>query len=176
MSDFQWYKFDPETSAWHELTDLHSAYNQAGIAYTRAMRQFLKDDIDRVAFLRQGLRDNTHVGRMSQHLVRNLKAEEALQLLPEILYAYCLLTKDGDLQQPRDFISSLPREAVLATIEAAAEPLLEIDTENEYRRLLELYEQLAPALTKRLAQRAAQNGDAGIKEVGEDYLAQDTMR
>ena len=78
MSDFQWYKFDPETSAWNQLIHLHSAYNQAGIAYTRAMRQFLEDDTDRIAFLRQGLRDNTHVGRMAQHLLKNLKAEELL--------------------------------------------------------------------------------------------------
>ena len=170
MSDFQWHKFDAETSAWQQLTNLHSAYNQAGIAYTRAMRQFLADDTDRVAFLRQGLRDNTHVGMMSQRILRNLKAVEALQLLPEILYAYCYLTSDGDLQQPRDLVLSLPREAVLAKIEEAAEPLLVSSTENEYRRLLELYKQLDVALTQRLAKQALQSGDAEVKEAGEDYL------
>ena len=170
MSDFQWHKFDTETSIWSQLANLHFAYNQADVAYTRAMRQFLVEDIDHVAFLRQGLRDNTHIGRMSQQILRSLKAEEALSLLPDILYAYCYLTSDGDLQQPRDFILSLPHDAVLNKIEEAAEPLLETGTEAEYRRLLELYELLDPALTYRLAHRASLSSDPEIKEAGEDFL------
>ena len=157
MSNFRWYEFEPESTAWKQLLELHDGYTKAGVAYTRAMRQFLADDIDRVAFLRQGLRDNTHVGSMSQQLLRNLKAEEALQLLPEVLYAYCHFTSDGDLQQPRDFVLSLPHEAVLNKIEEAAELLLKTGTEYEYRRLLELYTQLDSALTQRLAERAAQH-------------------
>lgn len=170
MSDFQWHEFDTETSAWSQLADLHSAYNQAGIAYTRALRQFLVEDKDRVAFLRQGLRSSTHIGRMSQQILRNLKSEEGLQLLPDILYAYCHLTGDGDLQQSRDFILSLPDDDVLNRIEEAAEPLLETGTQAEYRRLLELYELLDPALTYRLAHRASLSNDPEIKEAGEDFL------
>lgn len=170
MSGFKWFEFDTETSVWDQLTDLHFAYNQAGIAYTRAMQQFLADDIDHVAFLRQGLRENTHIGRMSQRILRGLKAEEALQLLPEILYAYCHFTSDGDLQQPRDFVLSLPHAAVLDKIEEASEPLLIDGTADQYRRLLELYEQIDGALLQRLAERALRSQDAEVSEAGADYL------
>jgi hypothetical protein len=49
----------------------------------------------------------------------------------------------------------LPRDWVLARIEAAAEPRLEYEQWDTYRRWLELYEHLDSALMLRLARRAA---------------------
>lgn len=70
----------------------------------------------------------------------------------------------------RDIIKSLPGEWVLSNIETYAEPLLRDGTYEEYRRLLELYIELDPALTRRLAQRASMSADEDIREAGEDFL------
>jgi hypothetical protein len=76
----------------------------------------------------------------------------------------------------RSAIKALPRDWVLARIEAAAEPLLIASTEQfqyeEFRRLLELYEQLGnEELLARLAQRALEHDDEDVREAGQDFLA-----
>jgi hypothetical protein len=82
----------------------------------------------------------------------------------------------GLVQNARDAILSLPRGWVLARIEAIAEPLLAQSSAEgqfeEYRRMLELYQQLGdPDLVRRLAHRAAQHPDEDVIEAGHDFLA-----
>ena len=50
-----------------------------------------------------------------------------------------------------------------------AEPLLQDGTDEEYRRLLELYIDIDRELTQRLAGRALQHDEPDIHEVGEDF-------
>ncbi len=70
----------------------------------------------------------------------------------------------------RDAILSLPSDWVLARIEQVSEPYLLTGTHEEYRRFLELYQELDHPLTLALAQRAASHPDPDIREAGEDFL------
>jgi hypothetical protein len=76
-----------------------------------------------------------------------------------------------DVQLARTAILNLPREWVLERIEAVAEPLLQRGDYEEYQRLLELYRDLDPGVTRRLAERAAAHADPDVREAGEDFLA-----
>lgn len=64
----------------------------------------------------------------------------------------------------------MSREWVLFNIEQTAEPLLAEGTYDEYRRLLELYLELDPKLTLKLAQRAKKHGDNDVREAGIDFI------
>jgi len=77
----------------------------------------------------------------------------------------------GLVHKVRDIILSLPHDWLVANIERYAEPLLQYDGHEEYRRLLELYRLIDRDLTRRLARRAAAHGDADIREAGKDVLA-----
>jgi len=76
----------------------------------------------------------------------------------------------GSVRKVRDLILSLPHDWLVANIEHYAEPLLEYDEHEEYRRLLESYRLIDRDLTLRLARRAAAHGDEDIREAGEDFL------
>ncbi|GET38203.1 hypothetical protein [Microseira wollei] len=74
----------------------------------------------------------------------------------------------SDIEICRQGILSLPKTWLLENLEKIAEPLLKNGTDEEYRRLLELYIQIDRELTERLAKRA-QHEDSDIREVGEDF-------
>jgi hypothetical protein len=57
----------------------------------------------------------------------------------------------SDIELGRQAILSLPKNWLLENIEKSAEPLLKNGTDEEYRRLLELYIQIDRELTERLA-------------------------
>jgi hypothetical protein len=69
----------------------------------------------------------------------------------------------------REAILSLPKTWLLANIEKSAEGLLADGTDEEYRRLLELYIKIDDRLTEKLVKRALQHEDADIREAGEDF-------
>jgi hypothetical protein len=75
----------------------------------------------------------------------------------------------SNIEPARFVILSLSREWVIANIEAAAEPLLREGGEEEYRRLLELYNLLDGRLAARLAARARASDDPAIREAGVDF-------
>ncbi|WP_254174517.1 hypothetical protein [Planktothrix pseudagardhii] len=54
-------------------------------------------------------------------------------------------------------------------IENAAEEVLADGTDEEYRRLLELYINIDDHLTERLVKRALSHEDEDIREAGEDF-------
>jgi len=68
----------------------------------------------------------------------------------------------------RTEILSLPRSQVLEHIESVAAATLPFE-EWEYRRLLELYEQLDAGLVQRLVSRGLASTDADIREAAEDF-------
>jgi len=59
---------------------------------------------------------------------------------------------------------------LIGVIPSIAEPILSSGTDDEYRRILELYEKIDGALTEQLARRAAANADPDIQEAGIDFL------
>ena len=75
----------------------------------------------------------------------------------------------SDIELVRQAILSLPKTWLLENLEKSAELLLKNGTDEEYRRLLELYFEIDNSLTERLAKRALQHDDPDIREAGEDF-------
>jgi hypothetical protein len=66
-------------------------------------------------------------------------------------------------------IISFDKTWLLDNIETQAESVLEDGTDEEYRRLLELYIQLDNGLAQKLVAKALQHPDIDIQEVGADF-------
>lgn len=75
----------------------------------------------------------------------------------------------SDIELVRQVILSFPQSYLLAQIESSAKIVLESGTDEEYRRLLELYLEIDISLVKRLTDRALKSSDPDISEVGEDF-------
>ena len=72
----------------------------------------------------------------------------------------------------RHKILALPRDAVLQSIERIAADSLPLNDEWEFRRLLEVYEQLDPELLQRLVETGLASSNAEIKEAADDFRKQ----
>lgn len=145
---------------WSQLVHHHSQLQ--GI-----LQDFLSSNIDRVTILRVALQQ----GELAAVLyVAQFMSEVELA---ELFFEWVDLASNAHrhVAAARRIILSLPRDWVISHIEATADSLLQQGTEDEYRRLLELYVQLDWHLTQRLAQRAVQHHDAEIREAGNDFLA-----
>lgn len=147
-------------TAWSRLVQSHKAFSDAS-------REFLTGSFDRVTLIRNAL--GGHDKHTAIYVLKSLKQSE-LQELFDVLVFHASYSH-GAIGSIRNAILSLPRDWVLTRIDEVAEPLLADGTYDEYRRLLELYALLDPALTRRLAERAARNPDPDIREAGEDFLA-----
>jgi hypothetical protein len=126
-------------------------------------------DLDAYDFYCEAIRQNSAVFQTLPHLSIAKRMEQFSVL---VRLASC---GHGHIQLDRDAIVSLPRDWVLARIEAVAEPLLAASCEQwqfeEYRRLLELYEQLGDSgLVRRLAERAIAHQDEDVREAGRHFL------
>jgi hypothetical protein len=120
----------------------------------------------RAALLHEALRGRDRQAALA--LLPRLDAEDLEPLFGDLIYLASF--SHGPIQLARDAIRLLPRGWVLAHIEQAAEPLLRRGDWDTYRRLLELYEQLDPDLTRRLAERAAVQPDPDTREAGDEFL------
>lgn len=147
-----------DLAIWARLVKSHEAFALASM-------EFLEETADRITVLRGALRG--HGKHTAIWMLRSLQQSELQDLFDDLVvqasYAH------GAIGAIRDAILSLPREWVISNIEGVAEPLLVDGTYDEYRRLLELYALLDPALTKRLAERAIQHSDPDIQEAGRDF-------
>lgn len=103
-------------------------------------------------------------------LAADLTQDELKQLLPELVFFACQNYETANLLTVRQLIVSLPHDWLTERIEAISEPILTRASYWEYRRLLELYDLIDPALTQRLARRATTHPDPDIQEAGEDYM------
>ncbi len=151
---------ETDVAIWDRLVQAHTAF-------LAASRDFFSEDIDRVKLVREALR----TGRdkyTACHVLGHLKPEE-LERLFDVLVEWAS-TGHSLVHVFREVILSLPREWVLAHIEEAAEPYLDKGSYDEYRRFLELYNQLDRDLARKLARRAAGHSDEDIREAGHDFL------
>jgi hypothetical protein len=147
-------------------TRLWSALLETELAFTAARMDFLARSIDRMEVIREALHDPAQRGT-GLRVLPYLKVEERQELFKDLVELASV--GHSDIALCREAILSLPREWVVANIERFAEPLLQAGDYEEYRRLLELYNELDSDLTSRLATRAAQSEDADIREAGEDF-------
>ena len=108
-----------------------------------------------------------------RHLERtpSLAPEQAEAVVDVLLTLACQCQNMLNLELGNAGLLALPRPWLLARIEADAAPLLELDDGWEYRRLLEVYERLDPALARRLAERGATSSNDEIREAADDWLA-----
>lgn len=135
-------------------------------AYLEATSHFLTADIDRVSLLKKALQGPDR--KTAFHLLKFVELEELQQLFEKLVF--WASTSHSAIGVVREAIKSLPREWVIEHIEQVAEPLLMKGTYDEYRRLLELYVEIDPELTRRLAKRAIQSSDLDIREAGQDFI------
>jgi len=89
--------------------------------------------------------------------------------LREALGRACQAQNTAVITQGRREILALPRDAVLQSIERIAADSLPLDDEWEFRRLLEVYEQLDRGLLRRLVETGLMSSNAEIKEAAEDF-------
>ncbi len=141
------------------------------IAQATASREFLAEGVDRVALVREALKSRSSNQQAAAiYIAHWMKPAELQELFSEWL---ALSRSHGYAGVMREIIKSLPRDWVLAHIEAVAEPFLSSDDPyiwDDYRRLLELYNELDRELTLRLAHRAVAHADPDVREAGEDFL------
>ena len=117
------------------------------MAYLIAHRAFLVGAKNRTAVVRNALRGRDRHTALG--VVRFLTEDERKELFETLVFLAS--SAHGSIGAVRDLVLSLPREWVLSNIEREAEPYLRDGTYDEYRRFLELYEELDPDMTQRLA-------------------------
>lgn len=73
------------------------------------------------------------------------------------------------IERGRAAVLAMPRQWVLEKIEQAAAAALDLNNEWEYRRLLELFQQMDHALARRLIDRGIGGPNAEIREAAADF-------
>jgi hypothetical protein len=137
------------------------------IALTQARMNFHASCKDKIAVIQKALQDPAQRGTALRYLFHT-KIAERQQVFDTLLELASV--GHADIGLCREVILSLPRAWVISTIESRAESLLTEGTDEEYRRLAELYLELDPGLVYRLATRALQHSDPDIREVGEEFI------
>ena len=153
-----------EFDIWRRLDESYQSGDRT--AFELALSEFRSVEVDRVALLKRAF--GARYRPTWVYLTQYLRASELENLLPELVFLASWA--HGATKWIRDLILSLPRDRVLERVQSTAEPLLENGTDDEYRRLLELYYDLDRNLAVSLARRAARHSDPHIKEAGEEFL------
>ena len=144
---------------WQNLVESH-------IKFSASLKSFFSNGVDRVLLMKEGFRRGDIATAL--YVAPHLTTEELQQLFKELVK---VSIAPGYAAAARKTILSLPKEWVISNIEKAAEAFLQQDaTENEYRRILELYVQLDTRLAYDLATKASTHSNEDIKEADEDFL------
>ena len=146
--------------------DLWQSLVTRELGYIQSRQEFLNSCTARVAMLQQALQNPRERGT-ALRLFFFLKLSEKQRLFNDLV---CLATvSHADIELCREAIVALPKNWLLGNIEKSAEEWLVNGTDEEYRRLLELYIKIDYCLTENLVQRALQHEDPDIREAGEDF-------
>jgi hypothetical protein len=145
--------------------ELWHLFWQKEISYLQTRQNFLYHCIDKMTVLKKALQNPSERGT-ALRLLEYLDVEERQMLFNDLVDLASVA--HSDIALVRQVILSLPKDWLLANIEASTEPLLENGTYEEYRRLLELYIDIDLSVGQRLVKRALEHEDPDIREVGED--------
>ena len=156
---FQEQPRENDTELWHKVFE-----NE--IDYIQSRQDFLNNCTGRIRLIKKALHNPTERGT-ALRLIEYLNLEERQSLFDDLVDLASV--SHSDIELCRKAILSLPKTWLLANLEKSAEPLLKDGTDEEFRRLLELYIDIDRELTQRLALRASQHNDPDIREVGEDF-------
>jgi hypothetical protein len=135
-------------------------------AYDTAAQDFLSREPERLTVVRKALTGPER--NTALWVARSLTPDELKQLLPELVHL--ARSVHGPFEAVWNLILSLPREWVLAHIDAELDAILQHEEEDDYWMFLQLAERLDPALALRLAKRASAHSDCDIRELGEEYV------
>jgi hypothetical protein len=153
-----------DESLWRRVVDTHTAALEAS-------ETFMREATDRVEVLRRALRGTVVERLAALGASHRMAVDERKAIFPDLL-ELCTSQKFGCSAQ--DIVLGLPRDWVIDNIEAAARPLLDQADNIDYLMLLSLYERLGNDLAMRLAREGASSSDFDIRELGEEYLQQNT--
>lgn len=143
---------------WQQLVESH-------LKFSRTLKEFFSDDIDRVAVLRQAFQRGEIATAL--YVAPYMPASELTQLFEQLVH---ISTAHGYAGIAREIILSLPREWVLSNIERTINFLLAKGFADDYRRILELLFELDYELTRKYAQKAIDHPDEEVQEAGQDFL------
>jgi hypothetical protein len=156
---FQEHHTEKDPQLWRKLVERE-------ISYIQTRQDFLNDSTDRVALIKKAFQNPSERGT-ALRFIEYLKLEERQNLFNELVDLASV--SHSDIELCRKAILSFPKTWLLANIEKSAESLLQDGTDEEYRRLLELYIDIDRELAQRLARRALAHADPDIREAGEDF-------
>ena len=156
MAETQYYQKDIDL--WHRLIDQEKIY--------LSTRQNFLNSPSKVELIRKALQ-NPSQRSPALKIINYLTQDERQSLFNELIKLASV--GHSDIKLVRDVIVSFDKTWVLENIENQAESVLESGTDEEYRRLLELYIQVDDKLAQRLTTKALQHPDIDIQEVGEDF-------
>lgn len=154
-----------ETKYYQKDTDLWRQLINQEKAYLETQKNFLNTP-SRVELLRKALQ-NPAERATALKLINYLTDAERQSLFDELIKLVSV--GHSDIELVRHAILSFDRVWLLNNIENQAESVLSNGTDEEYRRLLELYVQLDNKLAQRLVANALQHPDIDIQEVGADF-------
>lgn len=144
---------------WHKLVESETVYIES-------RQNFVRDCTNKVAIFHKALHSPAERGT-ALRLIEYLETEE-LQLLLNDLVDLASVSH-SDIELCRQAILALPKSWLIENIETSTAQILKNGTDEEYRRLLELYIEIDLGLAGRLAKQALQHQDPDICEVGEDF-------
>lgn len=155
MTETKYYQQDSDI--WHQLVGQEQAYLET-------QKTFLSSS-SRVQFVRKALEKPSE--RTTALKVIAYLTNEERQSLFDVLIKLASVGH-SDVELVRQVILLFDKRWLLDNIENHAESVLG-DTDEEYRRLLELYVQIDDGLSQRLVMKALRHPDMDIQEVGEDF-------
>ena len=146
--------------------ELWTAVVAAHHAFSIALRELVSKSSDSSEIIRRALLGGERATAL--YVLKSMSVDEIRNCAKELVFLSSF--SHGAVEFVRTILLRLPREYLIGVIPSIAEPILSSGTDDEYRRILELYEKIDGALTEQLARRAAANADPDIQEAGIDFL------
>ena len=144
---------------WHKLVESETVYIEN-------RQNFVRDCTNKIAIFQKALHTPTERGT-ALRLIEYLKTEERQLLFDDLVDLASV--SHSDIQLCRQAILGLPKSWLIENIETSTAQILKNGTDEEYRRLLELYIEIDLGLAGRLAKQALEHQDPDVCEVGEDF-------
>ncbi len=149
----------------HDDTVIWKRLVNSYLDLSQALKEFFSQGRERVSLVREGFAQGDIPAAL--YVSRYMAVSELCQLFNELIHISISPAYAGTA---REIILLLPKEWILSHIEEVVEPILQHDTEEEFRRIFELYLNLEKTLAYRLAERAINHPNKEIKEAGEDFF------
>jgi hypothetical protein len=144
---------------WHKLVESETVYIES-------RQNFFRECTNKVAIFQKALHSPAERGT-ALRLIEYLETEERQLLFDDLVDLASV--SHSDIELCRQAILALPKSWLIENIETSTAQILKNGTDEEYRRLLELYIEIDLGLAGRLAKQALQHQDPDICEVGEDF-------